>query len=277
MSALDSRLRGWLVWLLPFVALALLLGWETDWGRAFRRVPAPEAPPAPAPVSVALLPEYAIPGGPDALKGTTERTLFNATRRPAPPAIAEAAKTQMKRGQFLLTGTTVSGDKAIAFLKETSGGKARSVKKGESINGMTVADVKADRVKLTLGDESEDLVLKVAAGPKVTQQPAVPPPGGAPAVPAPVPAAAPTAIPAGGARAAQQGTPPAAQQQSLAERRRAARAAEAAAAQGTAPATDGSSSSPTTTGAPVVPPGQASTWGSMQQRYIQRQSGSGTK
>jgi len=268
MSALDSRLRGWLVWLLPFVALALLLGWETDWGRAFHRVPAPEAASAPAPVSVALLPEYSIPGGADALKGTVDRTLFNPTRRPAPAAAAEAAKTQMRKGQFLLTGTTVVGDKAIAFLKESSGGKSRSVKKGESINGMTVAEVKADRVKLTLGDESEDLVLKVAAGPKTTTQPAVPPPGGAAAAPAPAPAAAPAApaaMPAGGARTAQPGgVPP--QPQSLAERRRAARAAEAAAAQGAAAPADGSAAA-----APVVPPGQSSTWNSMQQRYLQRQ------
>lgn len=270
MSALDPRLRGWLVWLLPFAALALLLGWETDWGRGLRRVPAPEAPPAPTPVSVALLPEYAIPGGTEALKGTIERTLFNATRRPAPPALAEAAKTQMKRGQFLLTGTTVYGDKAIAFLKETTGGKARSVKQGESINGMTVADVKADRVKLTLGDESEDLMLKVAAGPKTTQQPAVPPPGGAPPAAAPPSAAPPVAAaqPAGGARGPGSNPQPG-QQLSLAERRRAARAAEAAAAQGSNPAADA-----TATPAPVVPPGQPSTWSSMQQRYQQRQPSS---
>ena len=30
------RLRAWLWWLIPFAALALLLGIETDWGRGRR-------------------------------------------------------------------------------------------------------------------------------------------------------------------------------------------------------------------------------------------------
>jgi hypothetical protein len=85
---------------------------------------------------------------------------------------------------------------AVAYLKETSGNaKSRSVKKGDSVNGMLVAEVAPDRVKLTLGDETEDVELKVAKGPKTTVQPtavaAAPasapvaaPPQGAPVVPA---------------------------------------------------------------------------------------------
>ena len=34
MSALALRLRTWLWWLVPLVALALLLAIEIDWGRA---------------------------------------------------------------------------------------------------------------------------------------------------------------------------------------------------------------------------------------------------
>ncbi len=64
----------------------------------------------------------------------------------------------------------ITGKSAIAFLKEASGtGKARSVRKGDSVNGMTVAEVAPDRVRLTMGDESEDIELKVAKGPKTTQ------------------------------------------------------------------------------------------------------------
>ena len=99
------------------------------------------------------------------------RTLFNPTRRPAPVAIAEAAKPRIQRGQFALTGTTVAGDRSLAFLKETNGGKARTVKKGETINGMLVAEVWPDRVKLTLGDESEEISLKVSTNPRPTPQP----------------------------------------------------------------------------------------------------------
>jgi hypothetical protein len=76
---------------------------------------------------------------------------------------------------------------------------------------MTVAEVKPDRVKLTMGDESEDLVLKVAAGPKVTTQPVTVPP---------VAAGAPAGVPGGNPSAAE----------ILAERRRTQQLAEQAAA-----------------------------------------------
>ena len=71
----------------------------------------------------------------------------------------------------MLTGTLIIDGKATAFLRENAGGKSRRVAQGEQINGMLVAEVKPDRVKLTLGDEAEDLVLKVAIGPKTTTQP----------------------------------------------------------------------------------------------------------
>ena len=104
---------------------------------------------------------------------TVERPLFNATRRPAPVAVAEAPKPTIQRGQFTLTGTMITDKSAVAFLKEAAGaGKARSVRKGDSINGMNVAEIAPDRVRLTLGDESEDVELKVAKGPKTTVQPA---------------------------------------------------------------------------------------------------------
>jgi hypothetical protein len=59
----------------------------------------------------------------------------------------------------VLTGTMIIDGKATAFLRENAGGKSRRVAQGEQINGMLVAEVKPDRVKLTLGDEAEDLVL----------------------------------------------------------------------------------------------------------------------
>ena len=51
------------------------------------------------------------------------------------------------------------------------------------LNGMLVAEVKPDRVKLTLGEESEELLLKLATGPKTTTV-APPPPPAQPAGPA---------------------------------------------------------------------------------------------
>ena len=216
-NKLTMQLRAALWWLLPLAALAALIGWETEWGRAVdTRPPAPEAI-EPKPVAVALLPEYAIDGGVAARTETVQRTLFNPTRRPA-PSPAQAGTARMQRGQFALTGTTVVDGKSTAFLREVSGNKSRRVHAGETINGLLVADVKADRVRLTLGDESEELMLKVATNPRPTVAPVAA--GATPMLPV---AAAPagTAAPAQAAAAAQDAA-------TLAERRRAARAAAAA-------------------------------------------------
>jgi hypothetical protein len=215
MNGLNARVRSWLVWLLPFFALALVIGWEADWGRKWRHVPVTDVAVVPQPVAIAVLPEYRPTATLATQRDMVERSLFNPTRRPAPVALADAAKKRLQPGQFLLTGTLIVDGKATAFLKEGAGGKSRRVAQGEQINGMLVAEVKPDRVKLTLGEESEDLVLKVAIGPKTTTQPAVAPAAAAPATGTPPGQG-------GGATAAN----------TLAERRRAQQAAEAAAAAG---------------------------------------------
>jgi hypothetical protein len=275
MQAIDARIRRWLVWLVPFAAVALLLGWETDWGRALTPEPRADAPVKAQPVSVALLPEFKLDGGTEARRETVERTLFNPTRRPAPPApAANAQQAAMAKGTFTLAGTSVTDGSATAFLREVNGGKVRRVRKGETVNGMLVEDVKADRVRLAQGGEIEELTLRVAAGPKTTIQPAQPhvqqagaPPQGA------------------AAQAAAQNAPqpPLAQEvaEVLAQRRRAARAAEAQAArqqqgqqqgqtatQGARPAPSaaapqpGASNSPT----PTADTGWAAVYQRMQQR-----------
>ncbi len=155
-------------WLVPLAVAIAFLGWETDWGRALAPVPEPVEPIVAKPVTVSVLPDFTVEGGLAARPETVARTLFNPTRRPAPPVVAEAPKPTMKRGQFTLTGTLVVEGKSTAFLREVAGGKARRVLQGESINGLVVAEVKPDRVRLTMGDESEDLILKVQTNPKPT-------------------------------------------------------------------------------------------------------------
>jgi hypothetical protein len=221
MNGLNARVRSWLVWLLPFIVLALVIGWEADWGRKWRHVPVTDTPVVPQPVTVAVLPEYRPAATLATQRDIVDRALFNPTRRPAPVAAAAGAKPRLQAGQFVLTGTLLIDGKATAFLRENAGGKSRRVAQGEQINGMLVAEVKPDRVRLTLGEESEDLVLKVALGPKTTTQPV--------AAPAAVPGAAPGATGQGGGAA---GTNAA---DTLAERRRAQQAAEAAASSGKLP------------------------------------------
>lgn len=212
MTRAMNRWRARMWWLAPALALGVLLGIELGWGRQIHRLPEPGAVFEARPVTPALLPEYKVEGGLAGRAETVSRTLFNPTRRPAPTAVAASAQPKLQAGQFVLTGTSLAGERSIAFLKEVAGGKSRTVRQGEQINGMLVAEVKPDRVRLTLGGDSEELVLKVATGPRTT------------ANPAPAAAASPGAAP---------GTQPAATDQSEAarlieQRRRAAQAATAA-------------------------------------------------
>jgi hypothetical protein len=262
MKNIDSRVTAWLTWALPFAVLALLIGWETEWGHALKRVPAQNVNVPPQPVDVALLPEYQISGGVAERRETVERTLFNPTRRPAPPPPAVGAKSAIQTGQFVLTGTTVVDQKATAFLKEVNGGRSRRVQQGESINGMLVAEVRPDRVKLTQGGDVEILTLKVALGPKTTIQPVA---AAQPGAPAQVP-------PAGAPRAdvvPSQADKDAAD--TLANRRRAARAGAAAANPTGAPAQTPPVVSPTPN-APATQGAQPTDprWNEVYQRYMQR-------
>ena len=259
--SLSSRTRDLIWWLFPLAALVVVLGLEIGWGRA--AAPAAPSPPpaAPTPVAGALLPEYGIDGGVEARRETAERTLFNPTRRPAPVPAPEAAKPVMPRGQFALTGTTVVEGKSTAFLREVNGGKSRRVREGDTLNGMLVAEVKPDRVKLTMGGESEELGLKVATNSKPTPAlPAPPAPGGA------APQAGEAAV----------NTPdPANLPQALVERRRAARAAAAARDQAGNVAVPGAAPVPTPPvalpmPAPVQPGQPASGFADVFRRYQQR-------
>jgi len=251
MNDASALARTLIVWIVPFAIAVAAIGIETDWGRSLNRdTPAPTAV-TPQPVAVALLPEYRIDGGTEARRETVDRVLFNPTRRPAPPANqAAGAASAMKRGQYTLTGTTVVGNVATAFLREVNGGKSRSVHQGDKLgDGLLVAEVKPDRVRLKQGDDVEELSLKIATGPKTTVQTApVVAAGGAQPGAAAVPAAVNPAAPVGGTGAAartitrpvvpppsQPGATPARSgnvsvSELLAERRRAARAAAEAAA-----------------------------------------------
>ena len=241
----GAMMRSVLPWGIAFAIVVGALGYETNWGRSIDPDPVATTVPHAAPVTVSLLPEYKIAGGTATRKETVDRVLFNPTRRAAPPAVQTAGggPGAMQKGVYTLTGTTVVGNVATAFLREVKGGKSHTVHQGETLDGIVIADVAADHVRLNQGDEIEDLQLKIASGPKSTIQVAAPTPaqapGARPAIPAaggsaphvpngaPVPPAPPTSI---NPNAAQRPGGTASVSEILAERRRAARAAAAAAA-----------------------------------------------
>lgn len=260
MNTLQSTMRGALVWIAPLAVLVLLILWQIEWGRAFLREPPTDTGIAAKPLTVALLPEYRPMTAPDVNRDVVERSLFNPTRRPAPAALAESAKPRLQRGQFALSGTLMVDGKATAFLREVNGGKSRRVAQGETVNGMLVTEIKADRVRLTMGEETEELALKLAVGPKTTIQPVTP--ATAPGRPVSASAGAPAQAPVRDVADV------------LAERRRAAREAEAAAA-GRPPGSPIPTVSNAPVTAPTMPPppvGQLSSdpqWQGVYQRYQQ--------
>lgn len=208
------------VWGAVAFLLALVIVAEYEFGR----VTVGEGTRSPAKVAEAkLLPAFVLPPDGEAGPEIVARPLFVPTRRPAPPAAAAAVST-MKRGQFVLTGVTVTPDVSIAFLKEVANGKTLGVKKGAQANGLTVETVEPRRVVLKQGDELEELSLNVQVPARVAAAPAPPPPapgmpltGGAPPAAGATPPGTvnPQGVPAGsglptnvpGAQPAQPGSP----------------------------------------------------------------------
>lgn len=136
---------------------------------AFGDVTAGEGPRPPARVAEAkLLPPFALPPEAQAGTETVSRPLFMPLRRPAPPATAADA-TVMKKGQFVLQGTTVIGDLSFAMLKEVSSNRVHRVAKGGKVLDMTLSEVGPGHAVLSLGGDSESIPLLVA---KSSGQPA---------------------------------------------------------------------------------------------------------
>src|SRR5438105_15446406 len=103
MSAAMSRWRSRLWWLVPMLAIGVLLGIQLGWGRQVHRLPDPPPALEVRQVTPALLPDYKIEGGHTGRDETAKRTLFNPTRNPATTADVDDGKSQMQRGQLLLT------------------------------------------------------------------------------------------------------------------------------------------------------------------------------
>jgi hypothetical protein len=168
-SALAKGGGFWVaLWGGAAAALALVIGVEHYLGSEESTA----APRAPAKVADAkMLPPFSLASAEQVAPETAERPLFIPTRRPAPPAAT--VQPTMRKGQFALTGVTVSSEASFAFLRELSTGKTKSVRKGAEVNGLRVDAVEPRRVVLRQGEETEDLFLAIQSPPK----PAAPPPG----------------------------------------------------------------------------------------------------
>jgi hypothetical protein len=168
------------------LGLVAVLVLENQFGQST----AGQGPRAPARVAEAkLLPAFRLPPEQQAGAETLARPLFVPGRRPSPPA-ASAGEGAIKKGQFILQGTTIVGPLSIALLMEVSSRTIHRVEKGAEFKGMTVADISAEKVVLKAGGDSETLTLQVAKGQGTAAAAVQSGPFGSP----PAAAVAPTAI-----------------------------------------------------------------------------------
>lgn len=186
MSAVRSphlwKIIAWL--LICFVLMGIILfELQTDPGAISEKKSKQTIKIAP----IALSPELSLPPLEEVYTETTARPILTPTRRPAPPpppiTAAVAPKPAMKKGQFVLVGVTITKEKTIALLREVAGGKTQRAERGQVVNGLTVEKVEPEKVTLKFEDEREEVVLKIAASPRVAPQP----PGGPQFIPGQAP------------------------------------------------------------------------------------------
>ena len=112
-----------------------------------------------------LLPPIAAVSPEQVYPETAERPLFTPTRRRSPEAPA-AAQNTFAPGQFSLQGVIIVGDQRVAMLREKSTGRIFRVQRGGEVNGIKVAGIEPEQVRLELGAQVENVPLTVqkAAG-----------------------------------------------------------------------------------------------------------------
>jgi hypothetical protein len=191
MPVLRKREYFWpFAWGGTAVVLAVVLTAEYKFGQ----VDVGTGQRAPAKIADAkLLPPFALAPEAQVAPETLARPLFVPARRPS-PAAATAGVPVMRKGQFVLTGVTVTPEASFAFLKEVASGKTQSVKKGSQVNGIMIDVVEPRRVVLRQGDETEDLALVIQVPARVASAAPNPAPGAPGAVP-PAPGSAPAPVP----------------------------------------------------------------------------------
>ncbi len=195
MKAAIGRER-YLALVLAAISLILLsvLLWEWEQGKnlerdllKLRKLPVTAVPPQ------KILPEFSLPNKETGFPELLSRPIFSVSRRPSGSAGKGAGA--MKKGQFVLVGVLISPGQKSALLRDVVTNKTETVALIGVVRGLTLGDVRADRVVLRQGAESEELMLNVLTGPKLPVAPKSPAAPPAPPIAAPPIAAPPIAAP----------------------------------------------------------------------------------
>jgi len=150
-------------------ACALWIGYITSWGKP---APRPVAKPAARQVplkEIRLAPDFSLLGPDQDLAATTGRPLFNPARRPLQSAgqAGPARASGLPGGRYTLTGVSISDESRVAMLRDGSTNKTVRVEQNKEVGGMLVESITPTAVTLKLGDEREEIPLKIAQAPKL--------------------------------------------------------------------------------------------------------------
>ena len=185
-SLVNIKGLALLAWALVNGALLLSIGGELGWGEKLEQsMPVPEVLP-PAPIEIALPPDFRLPAREKAYAQTLERPLFVPSRRKSPPvpAAPPPPPPTMQKGQFQLMGTIITDEMRVAVIKEISSGKERQIVQGYTINGLQLDVVEPDRIVFSQYGDQEEVRLKIQRSPKAAAAPQIVQPGKLQAVPA---------------------------------------------------------------------------------------------
>jgi len=166
------------------VALAIGLGFETDWGNGLGTPNVDLRNAASRGDAVSILPDFRLTSDASTYSQIVERPLLNPSRKPAPTQVAQAApeapKPQVRRGLYQLIGVSDFGNGRIAQVRELASNRVRSVREGDLLQELTVKKVESNQIVLAFQGETD--VLEMA---KFTASGRVPPPPAPPVVAAP--------------------------------------------------------------------------------------------
>ncbi len=118
---------------------------------------------APEPAAVPLAePAFTLPPLGD-FSETVARPLFLPSRRPLAPAEDAPAEAGVVRNLFTLMGVIISADERMALVKRRKTGEVLRLIEGQRVDGWLVEAIMPDRLALSHGAETEEVVLKDAA------------------------------------------------------------------------------------------------------------------
>ena len=189
MSTSLFNLRNGLIGLA--IALAIGLGFETDWGAGLMsQTPTSRSVTGKHDVA-SVLPDFRLGSEPGMYSQIVEKPLLNPSRKPAPTqavaAATEPPKPQIRRGLYQLVGVTDLGSVKIAQVREVASNRIKSVREGDQLQELTVKKVSASQLVLAFQGDTDVVEL-----PKFTASGRVPQPAPPPAPPPPTPVAAST-------------------------------------------------------------------------------------